>query len=419
MVVWDEPNTIDKFAEGGAKVAWRIELGAGYSGPAIVDGRIFVTDRTKDEGKGKDVENAIRKVGEVAGGERVLCLDEETGEKIWSHTYDCPYSIAYPTGPRSTPTVDGEYVYTLGAMGRLFCFQASDGTIVWQKATDRRVQSKGSAMGYSSHPYIDGDRLFVAVGGEGSGVVAFDKTTGKELWKSVTTFDIAYAPLVMYEKDDEKQLIFWHADSVDSLNPETGEIHWSIKFPKERSASQTSIAMPRIEGNRMLISEYYKGSLMLEIGSNPPSVEEKWRSQESDPRNKTTLNTLMMTPIVKDGLAYCIANDARGKGVFRCIEVESGELVWEKKDWLAEEAQVFATAFVVENGEKCFMFNDLGELMIVRLSRDGFTELSRAKVLESSGVARGREVVWCQPACANGHLVVRNDKEIVRVNLRK
>ncbi len=417
--VWKEENTINKFPVDGPTISWRTEIGAGYAGPAVADGRVFVTDRTSDAGKGKEVENAIKKAGQIAGGERVLCLDAKTGKEIWSHTYDCPYEIAYPTGPRSTPTVEGDYVYTLGAMGKLICFKTGDGTVVWQKDLTTEYKTKPPPWGYSSHPFIVDDKLIVAVGGDGSGIVAFDKATGTELWKAVTTFDIAYAPLVLYEDNMEQQLIFWHAESVDSLDPKTGELFWSVKFPKERNQSQTSIAMPRIVGNQLLIAEYYKGALLLEIGSNPPSVTEIWRSYETDPRSESTLNTLMTTPVAKDGYAYCIANDARGNGVFRCIEIASGEEKWTKPDWLTPKPQIFATAFITENNDKYFMLNDIGELMIVKLSPDGFEELDRAKILEPTGVARGRSVVWCQPAFAGGHMFVRNDKEIVSVDLRE
>jgi len=416
---WNAPNTIDSFPETGPKFRWRTKLGPGYSGPAISDGRIFVTDRVKDDGKGKQIENAIRRAGQIAGKERVLCLDETTGKKIWEHVYDCPYKIAYPTGPRSTPTVDEDRVYTLGAMGRLICFTASTGTVVWEKELTESYSTKAPPWGYSSHPIVDGNSLIVAVGGPGSGVVAFDKKTGKEIWKAVTTFDIAYAPLVMFEKANRKQLIFWHAEAIVSLEPKNGKIHWIVKFPEKRNQSQTSISMPRIAGDHLLVTEYYKGALLLEIESDPPAVKEVWRSYKTDPRSRTALNALMTSPLVKDGFAYSIANDARGNGVFRCIDIATGEMRWTKTDWMTPKPLVFATAFIIENGDKYFMFNDIGELMIVRLSPEGFEELDRAKILEPTGVARGRNVVWCQPACANGHLVVRNDEEIVSVDLRK
>lgn len=424
---WNEPKTIDSFSKDGPRFRWRVKIGAGYSGAAVANGRVFITDRVKDAAKGKDIENAIRRVGEIAGGERVLCLDEQTGVKIWEHVYDCPYKIAYPTGPRCTPTIDGDRVYTLGAMGRLICFHTATGKVIWEKELTDAYSTKAPPWGYSSHPLIEDESLFVPVGGNGSGVVAFDKMTGEEIWKSVTTFDIAYAPLVIYRQHGdndliEKQLIFWHAEAIESLDPASGQVYWKVKFPEEQNQSQTSIAMPRIVGNKLLITEYYKGALLLQLDANPPAAKELWRSYKTDPRSRTALNALMTSPFVKDGHAYSVANDARGNGVFRCIELETGKMIWTKTDWMTPKPLVFATAFIIENRDKYFMFNDIGELMIVRLNPDdskGFQELDRAKILEPTGVARGRNIVWCQPACANGHLIVRNDEEIVSVDLRK
>lgn len=416
--VWSDKGLVDEFPDGGPKVEWRIPVGPGYSGPAVANGRLFLTDRTQDDGQGRSVENSIRKVGQIPGGERVVCVDAATGKEIWSHQYDCPYEIAYPTGPRSTPTVDGDHVYTLGAMGRLICFKTDDGSVVWEKDLTAEYNTKAPPWGYASHPLVVGESVCVAVGGKGSGVVAFDRKTGNELWKSVSTFDIAYAPLVLFDQANEPQLIFWHAESIDSLDPKTGEVFWSVKFPKERNASQTSVSMPRLIGNQLLVTEYYKGSVLLEIGSHPPAVTEKWRSFEKDPRNRSSLNSLMTTPVVKGDYAYGIASGTRDAGVFRCIQLSTGEEVWTETDWMAPKPAVFATAFIVENGDRYFLFNDIGELMIVKLTPDGFEELDRADVLEPTGVARGRDVVWCQPACAGGRMFIRNDKELVCLDLR-
>ncbi len=418
--VWRETGMIDQFEESGPKISWRQEIGAGYSGPSVADGRLFVMDRIQDEGKGSEVENAIRQAGEIPGIERVLCIDTASGEILWSHQYDCPYKIAYPTGPRCTPTVDGDHVYCLGAMGHLMCLRVETGEVAWEIQLADSYETKPPVWGYASHPLVEGNKLLVPVGGDGSGLVAFDKMTGRELWRAVTTLDVAYAPLVMMRHEQlQPQLIFWHADGVTSLDPETGTEHWSVVFPKERNMSQTSIATPRIVGNRLLISEFYKGSLLLEVGFDPPSVSEIWRSYETDPRHESGLNSMMTTPVIKDGHVYGVAYDGRGKGLFRCLELQSGELKWSKDDWLGAEPVTFATCFIVENEDKYFMFDDLGELIIARLSPSGYEELDRGKILDPTGVARGRKVVWSHPAFANGKMFARNDKEIVCVDLKK
>lgn len=418
--VWAESGTINKFPSEGPEFVWRQPIGGGYAGPSVVGDRLYVMDRVDDEGRGIDIENAIRSSGEIAGRERVQCLDATSGESIWSHSYESDYKIAYPTGPRCTPTVASQYVYTLGAMGRLICFQRDNGKIVWQRDFMKDDGAQPPIWGFASHPLIDGDTLYVPVGGDGSGVMAFDRLTGKEKWRAVTTMDVAYSPLVIHEDSANKQgrqLIFWHAEGVTSLDLETGDEYWNVKFPFEPNASQTSIATPRQMGSQIFISEYYKGSLLLDVGFNPPSVKELWRSQDLDPRNKESLNAMMATPAVKDGHAYGVGYDSRGRGILRCIELKSGKLKWAKEDWMGEEPLTFASAFLIENGDKYFLFNDLGELVIAKLDPKGYTELDRAQLLEPTSKARGRTVVWSHPAFANGRIYVRNDKEIICVNL--
>jgi outer membrane protein assembly factor BamB len=414
--VWREQGILEKFPEGGPKVRWRMPIGPGYTGPSVAAGRVFVMDRTKDEAKGIGVENDIRKTGEISGGERIQCLDATTGKELWAHQYDCSYKIAYPTGPRCTPTVDDDRVYTLGAMGHLKCLLVSDGSVVWEKSLTELYGAKPPPWGYASHPLVDGPRLYVPVGGEGSGVVCFDKITGEEKWKALTVTDIAYAPLVIYEKDGERQLLSWNGDGVDSLNPETGERFWNVIFPEEKvQPAATTIATPRIIGNLFFVTEYYKGSLLLEIGSNPPNVKEVYRTYTNDPRNETSLNALMTTPVVKDGLIYGVDGD----GEFRCVTVEKNELIWRDKKVFAKNPAMFGTLFVVENEGRYLMFSDEGELIIAKLSREGFQQIDRAKILEPTGAARGRKIVWSHPAFADGCMFARNDKEIVCVELTK
>ena len=144
----------------------------------MTGGRVFVTDRQND-----------------AGTERVLCLDEKTGKEIWQHAYPCSYAgLMYPAGPRCTPTVHQGKVYALGAMGDLFCLDTADGKVVWEHHLMKDYQVRGRAFprwGYAAHPLIDGNKVICLAGGQGSIAVAFDKDTGKELWKSLARRSLA------------------------------------------------------------------------------------------------------------------------------------------------------------------------------------------------------------------------------------
>src|SRR4051794_28275272 len=132
--VWRETGILAKFPPGGPKVRWRTPLGEGYSGPAVANGKVYITDRVLAAGA-KNPDNAFDRKTRVAGNERILCLDEATGKILWKQEYPCEYQISYSSGPRTTPLVSGGKVYTLGAMGHLYCCDADSGTVLWTRDT--------------------------------------------------------------------------------------------------------------------------------------------------------------------------------------------------------------------------------------------------------------------------------------------
>ena len=130
--VWRESGIIEKFPAGGPKVRWRVPIGEGYSGPSVANGKVYVTDRVRDKGV-ENPKSAFDKKTKVRGVERVLCLNEADGAKIWMQEYPCEYQISYASGPRCSPIVADGKVYTLGAMGHLYCFDADTGKVLWSK----------------------------------------------------------------------------------------------------------------------------------------------------------------------------------------------------------------------------------------------------------------------------------------------
>src|SRR5262249_8774923 len=161
-------------------VKWRVPIEGGYSGPAVAGGRVYVMDYLRSEGK---VTNNPGARDKLAGKERVLCLSAADGKQIWKHEYDCPYDISYSSGPRCTPTVHDGKVYTLGAEGDLFCLDADKGALLWSKQFKKDYKAATPMWGFCAHPLVEGKKLICLVGGEGTTAVAFDKDTGKELWK--------------------------------------------------------------------------------------------------------------------------------------------------------------------------------------------------------------------------------------------
>jgi outer membrane protein assembly factor BamB len=412
--VWRETGLIEQFDTNGPPVKWRVPVQAGYVGPAVADGRLFLLDR--EAGKPAERPPGDRSPPMMPGHERVLCLDASTGRTLWERTYDCPYAIAYPAGPRATPVISGGRAYTLGAMGDLRTLNATDGQLLWSRNLPREFHTEPPVWGYAAHPILDGDRLIVPVGGTNAAIVAFHKDTGAEIWRALTAREIGYAPPVIRELAGRRQLIFWHPDAVNGLDPATGELLWSHPYPVggQPQRPEVTIAMPRFDGDRMFLTSFYQGSLLLQVprvGEEPKVV---W-NRRSTRRSEVTegLATVMSTPVIRDGHLYGIC----AFGELRCLDLATGDRQWESDGVFGGAGGFFATAFIVEQGDRYWIWNDHGELLLGRLSPAGFARISRAKVLEPVETTRGRDVLWCHPAFANRSAYVHNGRELLCLNL--
>ena len=398
---WNESGIIKSIPDAGLKVVWRQPIASGFSGPAVVGDRVFVTDYVKTEGDGTFNPS---KRSQLKGSERIHCLDRTTGEKIWTKSYDCPYSISYALGPRATPTVDGDKVYMLGAEGHLNCFKVEDGELVWSKNLKNEYNIKESSIwGHAAHPLVHGDLLYCLVGGKGSCAVAFDKNNGKEVWKALSTKDIGYCPPTLIEAGGTEQLLIWHSESLNSLNPKTGKSYWSFKITP---AYAMSIVAPIKHKEHLLITALQGSSVLLKLDSEKPAVTEVWQGKGLQPDHNP--------PVVHDGYIYGV--DV--KGHLRCVDLVSGQRVWEDLATAPDGRPASSTTgFIVRNGEHWYIATEQGELLIAKMTPSGYQELGRAKMIEPTAETRGRKIVWSHPAFAHKCVFARNDKEIVCYSL--
>lgn len=411
--IWHETGIIETLPEK-LKVTWRTPIGAGYSGPAVADGRVFVADWFEDP-----------QSRTVDGTERAIALDEQTGEILWTHEWLTTYRMlvySYAVGPRATPTVDGDRVYVLGATGRLFCFDVETGAIHWQKDFVEDYDTSVPVYGVSSAPLVDGERLIALVGGEPDAlVVAFDKRTGEELWRSLPVrSEMGYAHPVIYEAGGVRQLIIWHPEALASLDPETGEVYW--EHPWEVSMA-VSIATPIKSGDYLFVSQFFNGSMMMRLSSDRPAATEMWRggSRSELPDQTEGLHALVTTPVIEDDHIYGVGS----YGELRGLDARTGERVWMSRDMTVEVR--WSSAHLVRHEDRYFVNNDVGDLILARFTPTGYAELGRTRLIEPTsgsgtrtphGAIAERIVNWTHPAYANGHIVHRNDREIIRASLR-
>ncbi|MCY4404188.1 MAG: PQQ-like beta-propeller repeat protein [Candidatus Poribacteria bacterium] len=395
--VWKETGIIEKFDGTDIPHRWSVPVGSGYSGPSVADGRVYITDRLT---KPKQVE-------------RVHCFDWETGDEIWSHTYDCVYKIEYPVGPRANVTVDDGLAYALGAMGHLHCYDAATGEIKWKKDLNSEYNINMPIWGIACAPIIDENLVIVQIGGKPEAcVVAFDRKTGEEKWKALSD-NASYSAPIMITQAGKRVLICWTGHNVAALDPQTGDVHWKYPIPPTRW--EIGIATPIVKNNQLFVTNFYEGAYLLELANDELDVELVWHKQGKNEKNTKAIQTTMSTPIWLGDYIYGV--DSHGE--VRCINAQNGDRIWE--DLTAVPKARWSTIHFVKNADKVWMFNEKGELLITELSPEGLNIISRAKLIEPTRGQLNRRggVTWSHPAFAYKHVFARNDKELICANLEK
>ncbi len=413
--VWQTHGIVSELPDGQLPLQWTVEIGAGYSGPTVADGRVYVMDRQTAEGQQT---------------ERVLCLDSKTGQRIWTHEYDAPYTISYKAGPRASVTIHDGHAYAVGAMGHFFCLNAQTGEVVWQHVLETEYDVTLPIWGIAASPLIHSGKVIQQVGGaNGACFVAFDKKSGQEIWRSLDE-KAGYSSPIVIQQAGQDVLVCWSGESLSGLDPATGKVHWShemkpIKMP-------IGIGTPAVDGELIFVSSFYDGSLMVRAPKDSLDSQLVWRAIGRDEQhtgsnsvqlgNQTIkdgnvygMHAMIGTSILQNGLIYGV--DSYGE--FRCLDANTGKRLWE--DLTAVPKERWSTIHMVRQGDVTWMFNERGELLITKLMPDKLEILDRCQLIEPTEVQLPQRggVCWTHPAFAEQSVFVRNDQRIVRASLAK
>ena len=212
-------------------------------------------------------------------------------------------------------------------MGDLLCLDAESGKLIWSKNFVRDYGSSVPLWGFAAHPLLDGDRLICLAGGDGCEVVALNKDTGAEIWKSLSSSRIGYCPPTMITIGGQRQLIIWDAEAIHGLDPVTGKGFWSIPFAVK---AELSIPQPRLDGDKLFITSFYNGSILLKLDAGKPNATVVWKSKSNseNPDKTDTLHSIIPTPVVRDGHVYGVCS----YGQFRCLDESTGKRIWESME---------------------------------------------------------------------------------------
>ncbi len=391
--VWRETDIVKKFDKPKLDIAWRVEIGSGYSGPTVADGRVFITDRLTQP---KQIE-------------RIHCFDEKTGKNLWTHTYDCIYrNVGYEAGPRASVTIDGTRAYAVGTMGHLFVLDVENGSVIWQKDLNKVYNIRMPIWGISAAPLIEDDLVILQIGGSrGACIIALDKMTGKEKWRSLKD-EASYSAPMMIEQAGQRVIVCYTGAHVVGLNPKNGKAYWKVPFPPTQMV--IGIASPVLYQDMIFVTSFFDGSLLIKLGQDKLTAKKVWLRNGESEKNTDAIQSIISTPYINDDYIYGV--DSYGE--LRCLELMTGDRVWENLKAVPKAR--WATIHLIDHGDDVWMFNEVGELIIADLTPKGFKEISRAKLIDPTREqlpSRRGGVCWSHPAFANKHVFARNDKELV------
>lgn len=364
-----ETGLLDSWPKGGPPLVWKIQgLGEGYASSAIANGRLFIQGERGDE-------------------EFVLAFDANTGKQLWRAQTGKSFHESHGYGPRSTPTVDGDRVYTLAADGMLVCLDAASGKRNWGYNVVDRFRGHVPHWGISESPLVEGGRLIVTPGGSGAAVVALDKTNGKVLWQSQSDRP-AYSSPMPFDAGGARGIVVFTSDAAIGLDAANGQFLW--RYGKVANGT-ANIATPIVhDGNIFLSSDYGTGCVLLKIaGKNASEVY----------FNRDMRNHYSTSVLVGDYLYGYSSN------ILTAMKFETGEVAWRNRS-VGKGSLIYAERHLYCLGED-------GVMGLVEATPAGYHETSRFEI------PHGGLPTWSQPVIADGKLYLREQDNLFCYNIKK
>lgn len=397
---WNAPQLADKWPAEGLASEWSVEIGGGYAGISVADNRVITMDRQIVEGTEERSDGEETKASKTEL-ERVLCFDLQTGKELWTFEYDQPYGdLDYGNGPRAAPTIHGDIVLTLGALGRLNCLSVADGAVVWSHDLVKDFKGRPPMWGYAASPLVHNDAVIVFAGAaNGFCVLAFDLQTGQQKWHSLSD-KAGYSWPVPVRRQGHTQLICWTPSHIRGIDASNGRPLWSVPYEVTYGVS---IATPIVHEDIALVCGYWAGSRAIKLGENPEDAKLLWEENRN-------LRGLMSQPLYRDGYVYLLDKQYG----LTCFELQSGKKLWDDKNTLTPRGRNPQASIVWLNEEgntarnRIIALNAKGELVLATITPDGFTEQARTTIIDPT---------WSHPAFVGQRVLARSDKKLVSLRL--
>jgi outer membrane protein assembly factor BamB len=360
-----------EWPEGGPKEMWRVEVGFGYSGVAVSEGRAYT-------------------VGQVGGDNVVWCLDAATGKEVWKKAYAQKVLDRYNRGgPNAAPVVEGKWLYVLSPHGLVSCLDKASGELRWRTDLAKEANARVPIWGFASAPLIVGERIFVNANLSG---IALDKNTGKVIWASEREM-CGYAAVVPIKCRGKDCVVVFGEDELQVVTQDKGEVVWKVEWKTKWGENSPD---PLVMGERVYISSWWEmGAAVFEPSKE--GSEPVWKNAE--------MQNHVAGPVLHEGCLFGIdgpVHRPKDPAVLRCVDAETGRTLWSK---------VGIKGSVILAKGKLIILTSEGSLVVADASREGYVERARKEGL-------GKRT-WTPPTLHEGRIYVREaDGEVVCLDLR-
>ena len=364
-----ETGFLKNWPQEGPKVLWHIPFGDGYSGISIAQGKVYTMSAEDDD-------------------EFVVCLDASNGKEIWRFRSGAKFTEQRGDGPRSMPTVHGDSVFALGAEGKLYALNAHDGEQLWSHNFVEEFGSKIPTWGFSSSPLIEGNLVLAEAGGQDEqAIVAFDKKSGKVVWTTHTD-EVGYSSPIAINFGGVRQIIFLTSKTLLSLAPENGHIYWKYPWPEGINIA-TPIFIP--DDKIFISASYDKGAVLLKMTADADGIgiEEVWKNR--------VMKNHFNSSVLQGNYLYGFDN-----AILTCIEANTGEEQWRERGF-KKGSLLLADGHLIILGEG-------GKLALAEANPTEYREKARFQLFDDK--------CWTVPTLAGGRLYLRNQEEMVCLDLR-
>jgi outer membrane protein assembly factor BamB len=377
--VYAGPDLAAVWPKDGPPVVWQKSLGQGFSGPVVAEGQLILFHRLNDQ-------------------EVVTCLDARTGEPKWTKSYPSAYrdDSGFDEGPRATPCVAQGRVYAFGAEGMLSCLNLADGNMLWKVNTTIKFHPRKGFFGAACSPLVEGNAVLLNVGGaEGAGLVAFEKATGRVLWKG-SDDEASYASPAAATLRERRYAFFFTRAGLVAVDPADGKIQFHYPWRSGMNASVNAATPLIIDDSIFLSACYGTGAILLRVRDK--GVEKVWSGDD-------ILSNHYANSVHCQGFLYGI-NGRADPGFspapsLRCVELKTGKIRWQDDS--------VGAATVLLAGDRLLILTETGELIRAPATPAAFQPADRVQIMPAT--------VRAYPALADGFLYARSKDKLFCVNL--